>query len=264
MKTITPKKSLGQHFLTDHNIARKIVGAMDTGLYGNILELGPGKGILTTYIAELPDTNLKLIEVDNIAVTYLKEKFPALQENILHEDFLKLDIKSLWEQKKFILIGNFPYNISSQIFFRVLEYRNYIPQLVCMIQKEVAERIASGPGSKTYGILSVLIQTFYSVERLFNVGTKVFDPPPRVQSSVIKLYRNKRKKLPCDEKLFFRVVKTGFNQRRKMLRNSLKNILLPLQEDHALLIKRPEQLGVEDFLDLCTWIEKRRSLKTKH
>ncbi len=249
MKTIRPKKSLGQHFLTDHNIARKIVSSLDYGKCGNILELGPGKGILTTYLKKLNNTRLKLIEIDKSAVNYLTEEFPELKEQIIHDDFLKIAFHDIWLES-FLLIGNFPYNISSQILFKVLDYRNQVPQVVCMIQKEVAERIVSGPGTKAYGILSVLLQTFYDINILFTVSEKVFYPPPKVQSAVILLNRNEREKLPCDEKLFFKIVKTSFNQRRKMLRNSLKSILLPLYKDHPLLTKRPEQLEIEDFIIL--------------
>lgn len=254
MKTIRPKKSLGQHFLTDHNIARKIVNSLEYENCKNILELGPGKGILTTYLMQLAETELKLIEIDESAVNYLTAEFPELNEKIIHDDFLSIIISDIWAEP-FLLIGNFPYNISSQIFFRVLNYRNLVPQVVCMIQKEVAERIASGPGTKSYGILSVLLQTFYKVSILFSVSEKVFDPPPRVQSAVIRLDRNTRNELPCDEKLFFKIVKTSFNQRRKMLRNSLKNILLPLQTSHPLLTKRPEQLEIEEFIILTQWVE---------
>ena len=254
MKTIRPKKSLGQHFLTDHNIARKIVNSLEYDNYRNILELGPGKGILTTYLMQLPETELKLIEIDESAVNYLTAEFPELNEKIIHSDFLRISIYDIWIEP-FLLIGNFPYNISSQIFFKVLNSRNHIPQVVCMIQKEVAERIVAGPGTKTYGILSVLLQTFYNVNILFTVSEKVFDPPPKVQSAVIRLDRNTRNELPCDEKLFFTIVKTSFNQRRKMLRNSLKNILLPLQKSHPLLTKRPEQLEIEEFIILTQLVE---------
>lgn len=254
MKQVRPKKSLGQHFLTDHNIARKIVNSLKYENCKNILELGPGKGMLTTYLMQLAGTELKLIEIDDSAVNYLTAEFPDLKKKIIHDDFLKIAIHDIWTEP-FLLIGNFPYNISSQIFFKVLNYRNQVPQVVCMIQKEVAERIVSGPGSKTYGILSVLLQTYYDVSILFSVSEKVFDPPPNVQSAVIQLNRNKRDELPCDEKLFFKIVKTGFNYRRKMLRNSLKNILLPLQESHPLLTKRPEQLEIEEFIILTQWVE---------
>ena len=254
MKPVRPKKSLGQHFLTDHNIARKIVNSLEYENCKNILELGPGKGMLTTYLMQLAGADLKLIEIDESAVNYLTAGFPKLKEKIIHDDFLKIAIQDIWTEP-FLLIGNFPYNISSQIFFKVLNHLNQVPQVVCMIQKEVAERIVSGPGTKTYGILSVLLQTYYDVSILFSVSEKVFDPPPNVQSAVIKLNRNKRDELPCDEKLFFKIVKTGFNYRRKMLRNSLKNILLPLQKSHPLLTKRPEQLEIEEFIILTQWAE---------
>lgn len=256
MNYVRPKKKLGQHFLTDHNIARKIAESVDSSSCRNILELGPGTGILTTYFAEAGDSKLKLIEVDGESVEHLEEKFPEMKGDIYHEDFLKSDIKKIWKEKDFILAGNFPYNISSQIFFRVLEMKESIPQVVCMIQKEVAERIVAGPGSKTYGILSVLLQTWYDIEMLFYVAPSVFNPPPKVQSAVIRLKRNKRKDLGCSEKLFIRIVKAVFNQRRKMLRNSLKNIYLPKGCSEELLSRRPEQMSLDDFLGLCNQIEK--------
>ena len=255
MGKIRPKKSLGQHFLTDHNIARKIVNYLDTSSCHNVLELGPGRGILTKYLAELKEINLLLVEIDQQYVLWLTKYYPGLADKIINKDFLKLHIDSLFHDS-FILIGNFPYNISSQIFFKVLEHKETVIEVVCMIQKEVAERIKAGPGSKTFGILSVFLQTFYDIEYLFTVNKNVFEPPPKVKSAVIKLKRNKRKSLSCNEKLFFKVVKTAFNQRRKMLRNSLKVICPDLPENN-LLKKRPEQLGVEEFIKLTGWIEKK-------
>jgi len=255
MERVTPKKSLGQHFLTDHNIARKIVGYVDTTICKNVLELGPGTGILTNYLIKKEGVNLLLVEIDTQSVNWLSEHYPDLRDKIINKDFLKQEIHSLFGEP-FILIGNFPYNISSQIFFRVLENKEMVLEVVCMIQKEVAERIKAGPGSKTYGILSVLLQTYYDIDFLFTVNENVFDPPPRVKSAVIKLTRNGRVNLPCSEKLFLQVVKASFNQRRKMLRNSLKVISTELP-DNNLLKNRPEQLSAEDFINLTSWIEKK-------
>lgn len=255
MERIRPKKSLGQHFLTDHNIAKKIVNYLNTSSCHNVLELGPGRGILTKYLAELNEINLLLVEIDQQSVLWLAKYYPGLADKIINKDFLKLHIDSLFHDS-FILVGNFPYNISSQIFFKVLEHKETVIEVVCMIQKEVAERIKAGPGSKTFGILSVLLQTFYNIEYLFTVNESVFEPPPKVKSAVIKLKRNKRKRLPCNEKLFYKVVKTAFNQRRKMLRNSLKVAFPELQENN-LLKKRPEQLSIEEFIELTAWIEEK-------
>ncbi len=255
MQRVTPKKSLGQHFLKDHNIARKIVGFVDTTICKNVLELGPGTGILTQYLIEKKNIDLLLVEIDTQSVQWLLEHYPELRDKIINKDFLNQEIESLFGEP-FILIGNFPYNISSQIFFRVLENKELVLEVVCMIQKEVAERIKAGPGSKTYGILSVFLQTYYDIEYLFTVNENVFDPPPKVKSAVIKLKRNSRLDLPCNEKLFFKVVKTSFNQRRKMLRNSLKAISRELP-DNNILKSRPEQLSVDDFINLTVWIEKK-------
>lgn len=255
MERVTPKKSLGQHFLTDHNIARKIVGYVDTTTCKNVLELGPGTGILTNYLINKKVINLLLVEIDSQSVDWLSEHYPELRDKIINKDFLKLEIDSLFTEP-FVLIGNFPYNISSQIFFRVLENKELVLEVVCMIQKEVAERIKAGPGSKTYGILSVLLQTYYDIDFLFTVNENVFDPPPRVKSAVIKLTRNDRRNLPCSEKLYFQVIKASFNQRRKMLRNSLK-VISPELPDNNLLKNRPEQLSVDDFINLTRWIEKK-------
>lgn len=255
MERVTPKKSLGQHFLTDHNIARKIVGYVDTTNCKNVLELGPGTGILTNYLINKKVINLLLVEIDSQSVDWLSEHYPELRDKIINKDFLKLEIDSLFTEP-FVLIGNFPYNISSQIFFRVLENKELVLEVVCMIQKEVAERIKAGPGSKTYGILSVLLQTYYDIDFLFTVNENVFDPPPRVKSAVIKLTRNDRRNLPCSEKLYFQVIKASFNQRRKMLRNSLK-VISPELPDNNLLKNRPKQLSVDDFINLTRWIEKK-------
>jgi 16S rRNA (adenine1518-N6/adenine1519-N6)-dimethyltransferase len=250
MSYVKPKKRLGQHFLTDQNIALKIVESLGQGV-PDVLEIGPGTGVLTQYLLSRPELNLHVIEIDRDSVAYLHENFPEL-ENIWSEDFLKADIAAKFEGN-FSVIGNFPYNISSQIFFKVLEMRNRVPEVVGMIQKEVAERIASGHAKKTYGILTVLLQTFYDIEYLFTVSEQVFNPPPKVKSAVIRLTRNERKTLPCDEKLFVKVVKSAFHLRRKMLRNSLKGVCENLPETYA--TKRPEQLSVEDFIDLTCTIE---------
>jgi len=250
MSYVKPKKSLGQHFLIDQNIAFKIVESLGAGV-PDVLEIGPGTGVLTQYLLKRPEINLHVIEIDRDSVAYLHENFPEL-ENIWSEDFLKADIAGKFKGN-FSVIGNFPYNISSQIFFKVLEMRNRVPEVVGMIQKEVAERIAGSHGKKTYGILTVLLQTFYDIEYLFTVSEQVFNPPPKVKSAVIRLKRNERKALPCDEQLFVKVVKAAFHLRRKMLRNSLKGVCENLPEKYA--TKRPEQLSVEDFIDLTCTIE---------
>jgi 16S rRNA (adenine1518-N6/adenine1519-N6)-dimethyltransferase len=253
MNIVRPKKNLGQHFLKDQNIARKIVDSMGTTTT-NVLEVGPGMGVLTRFLLERPELQTHVIEIDKESVEYLQQHFPELNGRIYSEDFLKVDFSRYFEGR-FTIIGNFPYNISSQIFFRVLAFRNRIPEVVGMVQKEVAERISAPHGSKTYGILSVLLQTFYTIEYLFTVSEQVFIPPPKVKSAVIRLVRNSRTELPCGEELFFRVVKTSFNQRRKMLRNSLKEICSELPA--ALAEKRPEQLSVDDYIGLTCTIENR-------
>jgi 16S rRNA (adenine1518-N6/adenine1519-N6)-dimethyltransferase len=245
---VRPKKGLGQHFLRDENIARKIVQGLDTETSGNILEIGPGTGILTGYLLDI-FPGLYMIELDEEAWTYLRNRFPLQEERAVHGDFLKSDLLDRIVPP-ISIIGNFPYNISSQIFFRILEYRHNVEQVICMIQKEVAERIRSPHGSKTYGILSVLLQAFYDIELLFNVSPRVFNPPPKVQSSVLRLKRNKTVRLTCDENLFFRVVKTAFNQRRKTLRNSLKGHFEMGERGLSIFDLRPEQLSVGDFIEL--------------
>ena len=250
MSVVRPKKNLGQHFLTDQNIARKIVDSLGTEI-PDVLEIGPGTGVLTQYLLQRNEINLHVIEIDRESVAYLKQHFPQLI-NIYEEDFLKAGIENRFSEK-FNIIGNFPYNISSQIFFRILAVRNRVPEVVGMIQKEVAERIASKHGTKSYGILSVLLQAFYEIEYLFTVSEHVFLPPPKVKSAVIRLKRNNVEKLPCDEVLFTSVVKAAFNQRRKMLRNSLRNICEEVPEKFA--EKRPEQLSVSDFIEITQLIE---------
>jgi 16S rRNA (adenine1518-N6/adenine1519-N6)-dimethyltransferase len=252
MNRVFPKKNLGQHFLKDKSIAGKIVGSLTGEGYSGVLEIGPGMGILTEYLLKRDFPEFGVVEIDNESVHYLKENFPALK-NIITGDFLKLDIDSIFEGP-IAIIGNFPYNISSQIFFRILEHRDKVVEVCGMLQKEVAERICAGPGTKTYGILSVLLQAFYSAEFLFTVPNTVFSPPPKVRSGVIRLRRNNVKNLACDEDLFFKVVRAGFNQRRKMLRNSIKSAFDVRSEDHSTLLSRPEQLTVDEFVSLTNWI----------
>ncbi len=250
MSFVKPKKSLGQHFLIDQNIARKIVDSLGSET-ADVLEIGPGMGVLTQYLLNRPEIKLQVIEIDRDSVAYLQENFTQLK-NIWSEDFLKSDLAAKFEGN-FSIIGNFPYNISSQILFKVLSMRNRIPEVVGMVQKEVAERIASKHGNKTYGILSVILQAFYDIEYLFTVSENVFLPPPKVKSAVIRLKRNNTTILPCSEVFFVEVVKAAFNLRRKMLRNSLKGICENLPEQFA--EKRPEQLSVNDFIELTTMIE---------
>lgn len=253
---IRAKKSLGQHFLADQNIARKIVGALDPQVKGPVVEVGPGMGALTRFLVERDKIDLYLIEIDSKSVEYLNENFPGIRDKIIQEDFLKFDLNKNFTDPVTI-IGNFPYNISSQIFFKVLENKHHVSQVVCMVQKEVAERIRSGPGSKIYGILSILIQAYFHVDLLFSVSGKVFIPPPKVMSSVIRLSRNDTHSLNCNEELFVKLVKSSFNQRRKTLRNSLKTILLNLELDHPWMSKRPEQLSVDEFVELTCMVEEK-------
>ena len=257
---VRAKKSLGQHFLTDQAVASNIVNAL-SALSGNALEIGPGMGVLTKYLLEREGIDFRVVEIDRESVTYLKEHFPSLCSiaqsadplhrhiRIYDEDFLKLDLHSLFGDK-FSIIGNFPYNISSQIFFKVIENRDYVDEVVCMVQKEVAERIATQDGSKTYGILSVLLQAWYDIEYLFTVGEGAFVPPPKVKSAVIRLTRNGRTDLGCDEVLFKQVVKTSFNQRRKTLRNSLKTMNENGDDLAGFSSLRPEQLSITEFIEL--------------
>lgn len=252
---VRAKKHLGQHFLKDEQTAMDIADALTYSGYKNVLEIGPGMGVLTKYLLK-KEIDLKVIEIDWDSVAYLKENYPDLEGNILQEDFLKYDVKSVFNGEPFAIIGNFPYNISTQIVFKTLENRDQIPEFAGMFQKEVAQRIASKHGNKTYGILSVLAQAFYEITYLFTVPPTVFNPPPKVESGVIRLERKKDYSLPCDEALFFRVVKTAFQQRRKTLRNSLKIFQLPdnLRED-AIFGQRPEQLSTEQFIELTLKIQ---------
>lgn len=258
MQNVRPKKHLGQHFLTDLSIAERIAQAVKGHDGVNcVLEIGPGMGVLTDFLLKNP-MELYLIDIDSESIAYLYQKYPQLKEKIIEGDYLKEDFSSDLPDK-YAIAGNFPYNISSQIFFRVLDERDKVTEVVCMLQKEVAQRIASPKGNKAYGILSVLLQAFYDIEYLFTVPPGVFNPPPKVDSGVIRLTRNQTEKLDCKEKLFFQVVKAGFGNRRKTLRNSLKSFQLP--EDlkiNPLLDKRAEQLDVADFVFLTQQIEASR------
>jgi 16S rRNA (adenine1518-N6/adenine1519-N6)-dimethyltransferase len=256
MQRLKPRKSLGQHFLTDKNIARKIVSALKANDCNSIIEIGPGTGILTSLLTGKKDIMTYFVEIDPHAIQLLRDDFPFLQERLIQADFLDLDL-SLHFKPPIAIIGNLPYNISSQIFFKILENRDKIKEVVCMVQKEVARRIASPPGNKDYGILSVLLQPYFSIEYLFTVNPGVFNPPPRVNSGVIRLLRNENVKLSCDEEKFFRVVRTAFNQRRKIIRNSLQNHFVYLKPDDPLLMQRPEQLPFSDFITLTNQVEYR-------
>jgi 16S rRNA (adenine1518-N6/adenine1519-N6)-dimethyltransferase len=251
MSLVKAKKHLGQHFLTDKKIAAKIVdGLKHTDQYSQVLEVGPGMGILSDILLERKDFETYMIDIDRESYKYLQEKYPALGERLILGDFLALDLASIFPGK-FSIIGNFPYNISSQILFKVLEHRDRVVEMVGMFQKEVAERCASPAGSKDYGILSVLIQAYYNIDYLFTVKPGTFNPPPKVNSGVIRLSRNQAVTLACDEKLFWRVVKAGFNQRRKTLRNALSGTIpKDKMDDHLYFDKRAEQLTVDDFIAL--------------
>ncbi len=263
MEQVRAKKSLGQHFLKDLNIARKIAQSVESGNFQKVLEIGPGMGVLTQYLLERTEFETWAVEIDTESVDYLNKHFSQLQSRLISGDFLKLSVES-YPEGNFAVAGNFPYNISSPIFFKILEHRNRIPQVVCMLQKEVAVRLAASHGSKDYGILSVLLQTFYDIEYLFTVNENVFSPPPKVKSGVIRLKRNTRENLPCDEKFFFTVVKTAFNQRRKTLSNNLKPLGIPFPEGHPFAGLRVEQLSVADFIRLATDLEtERKRLQNK-
>ena len=256
MKSVKPKKFLGQHFLKDLKVAQDIADTVDACPGLPILEVGPGMGVLTQFLVQ-KQRPLKVVEVDYESVAYLRENYPGLEDDIIEDDFLKMHLERLFDGQPFVLTGNYPYNISSQIFFKMLDYKDLIPCCTGMIQKEVAERIAASPGNKTYGILSVLIQAWYRVEYLFTVHEHVFNPPPKVKSAVIRMTRNGTQALGCNETLFKQVVKTTFNQRRKTLRNSIKPLLgkdCPLTQD-ALFDKRPEQLSVAQFIALANQVE---------
>jgi 16S rRNA (adenine1518-N6/adenine1519-N6)-dimethyltransferase len=255
MTQVRAKKHLGQHFLKDMEVARRIAASLLLDGRSSVLEIGPGTGVLTQFLLQNENIDLTAVELDTESVVYLNKHYPQLK--VIEADFLKMDLKTIF-QDKFCIIGNFPYNISSQIFFKMLDNKDAIPCLVGMIQKEVAERMAAKAGSKTYGILSVLMQAYYSIDYLFTVHEHVFDPPPKVKSAVIRLTRNDVSKIDCNEQLFKTVVKTAFNQRRKQMRNSLKPLVAkdnPMFAD-PLFDKRPEQLDVAAFVDLTNRIEK--------
>jgi len=254
--SIRAKKHFGQHFLKDEQIAQKIADSLTEKGYKNVLEIGPGMGVLTKYLLQKKLTTY-VIEIDPESVEYLKVHYLNLADRIIHNDFLKMNLSDYFKEETIAIIGNFPYNISTQIVFKALENRDQIPEFTGMFQKEVAKRIAEKEGSKVYGILSVLTQAFYDVEYLFTVPPSVFNPPPKIDSGVIRCIRKENYNLPVDEKLFYRVVKTAFNQRRKTLRNSLKTMNLSdnLRED-AIFAKRPEQLSVQEFISLTSKIEK--------
>jgi len=255
MNNVRPKKNLGQHFLKDQSIAENIVKAL-TGHnnYKQILEIGPGTGVLTQFLIKT-DLDLYIIDIDQESIEYLKSNFQLPEEKIIFDDVLKVNLGALFSGP-FAVIGNFPYNISSQIFFQILQYKNEVQEVVCMLQKEVAERLASPPGNKTYGILSVYLQAFYNIELLFIVKPHVFNPPPKVDSAVIRLTRNQTVALACDEKMFFRIIKQGFNNRRKTLRNALKPLNLPPELNGLdVLNQRAEQLSVQEFVDLTLKIQ---------
>ena len=258
MKRVRPKKNLGQHFLTDLNIAKDIADTVDACPEIPVLEVGPGMGVLTQYLITKP-RDLRVVEIDSESVAYLNEHFPQLRDQIVADDFLRMDLRQLFDGRQFVLTGNYPYDISTQIFFKMLDNKDLIPCCTGMIQREVAQRIASAPGNKAYGILSVLIQAWYRVEYLFTVDEHVFNPPPKVKSAVIRMTRNEVTDLGCDEQLFRRVVKTVFNQRRKMLRVSLRQLMPGGPATEAMLSSdmmtaRPEQLSIPQFVKLTNMV----------
>ena len=261
MQKVRPKKNLGQHFLTDLNIAKRIADTVDACPALPILEIGPGMGVLTQYLVT-KGREVKAVEIDKESVDYLHANFPALRDNIIGEDFLRMYLGRIFDGRQFVLTGNYPYDISSQIFFKMLDYKELIPCCTGMIQREVAQRMAAAPGSKAYGILSVLIQAWYDVEYLFTVDEGVFNPPPKVKSAVIRMTRNGVAHLGCDEQLFKRLVKTVFNQRRKMLRVSIRQMFakdrLPDASFFATetMTRRPEQLSIQEFVGLTNEVEK--------
>ena len=263
LKSVRPKKNLGQHFLTDLHVAERIADTVDACPQLPVLEVGPGMGVLTQYL--LPkDREVKVVEIDRESVAYLLERWPELRDNILGEDFLRMDLNRVFDGQPFVLTGNYPYDISSQIFFKMLDYKELIPCCTGMIQKEMAERIAARPGTKSYGILSVLLQRWYDVEYLFTVEPGVFNPPPKVRSAVVRMTRNDVHECGCNEALLKKVVKAVFQQRRKMLRVSLKPFFAQTSPNrdhteflaHPELTKRPEQLSVDEFVELTNRIEK--------
>lgn len=254
---VKPKKVLGQHFLKDLGIAQAIADTVDAQPGIPVLEVGPGMGVLTQFLLK-KEREVKVVEIDYESVEYLRKEFPQMENSIVEDDFLKMHLDNVFGGRQFVLTGNYPYNISSQIFFKMLDYKDYIPCCTGMIQKEVAERIASKPGKKAYGIISVLLQAWYDIEYLFTVDEHVFNPPPKVKSAVIRMKRNSVTELGCDEELFKKVVKATFNQRRKTIRNSIKAVLGKQDYDTSAGIfdKRPEQLSVSDFIMLTNMVEK--------
>ena len=256
MNKIKPKKSLGQHFLNDKSIAAKIVSSLKADDIRHVIEVGPGMGALSPLLLQEERFVTHFVEIDADAAEYLKAQYPAMNDKLVVADFLRFPLDAYFGNEPLAVIGNFPYNISTQVFFKILEHRSQVTEVVGMLQKEVAERIAAPPGSKTYGITSVLLQAFYDIEYLFTVHEQVFIPPPKVKSGVIRLTRNKVETLPCNEAMFFRVVKTAFNQRRKTLRNSLKTMISKDIANNPVFDKRPEQLSVAEFIELTNMIEK--------
>ncbi len=251
---VRPKKSLGQHFLIDDEVVRKLVGALSGhGNYTNVLEVGPGTGVMTKYLLDT-DLTIHAIEMDQDSIPYLNNHYPKLTPRLIEGDFLKLDLEELTNDS-IAIVGNFPYYISTQIFFRILDEREKVPEMVGMVQKEVAERIVAPPGSKTYGILSVLVQTFYDVELLFTVPPSAFNPPPKIDSAVIRFKRNNRSEVTCGYAKLKMVVKLAFNQRRKTLRNALKSVTFGSHPEDGILAKRAEQLSVEEFIALADCID---------
>ncbi len=254
MNRVRAKKKLGQHFLKDKKIAEEIVNSLTGESLEHVLEVGPGMGILSEFLLK-KDYQVSFVEIDDESVTYLNEKFPEMQEKVLHQDFLKMDIQSL-KADNIAIIGNFPYNISSQILFKLYDNRNKVKELVGMFQLEVAKRVISKPGNKVYGILSLLIQAFYNTSEVLTLEPEAFDPPPKVKSMVIRLERNNVQQLDCDEKLFFRLIKATFNHRRKTIRNSLKSVMSIIDFQSEFLGQRPEQLSVAEFVQLTNEVKK--------
>lgn len=254
--SVRAKKHLGQHFLTDKNICRKIADQFrEHAGCQTVLEIGPGMGALTEFLLERQELDVHVMEIDRDSVVYLQENYPALNGKIYSRDFLKTDLREIFGTNSFAVVGNFPYNISSQILFKCIEYRNQVPEIMGMFQKEVAVRVAEKPGTKAYGILSVLLQTYYDIEYCFTVDEHVFNPPPKVKSGVIRCTRNERTHLPCNEELFIKVVKATFNQRRKTIRNGLKVLTNVADLYHPFFELRAERLSVDDFIELTVYLE---------
>ncbi len=257
--SVKAKKHLGQHFLTDKNICQKIANTY-SGFRNckKVLEIGPGMGALTEFLLKREDLDVYVMDIDKESIAYLKDHYPQLEGKIIEADFLRVDLKKIMGTEPFSVVGNFPYNISSQILFKCLDHRDQIPEIMGMFQKEVGERVAENPGTKTYGIMSVLLQAFYDIDYCFTVDEHVFNPPPKVKSGVIRCTRNERGAFPCDEKLFIQVVKMSFNQRRKTIRNSIKQLISGTDFEHPFLTLRPEVLSVEQFIELTAAIQELR------